>query len=286
MRHLKCPIRDEITLSIGNLPIVIRCRSAQFIAMLQARYVNFIRESGVLSQGPSSSHSPPTDDLSITLEVAIIEPSSDASSDSDLTVTFEDSCWVMRRGDFCARWNPISRYGVVRQGAYPYAIDSVMRIISSLRLAESGGFLLHSASAIRGSRAFLFTGVSGAGKSTIARLAPADVTLLSDEVSCVRRVVSDYHAFGTPFAGELGISGEDITASIAALYFLRKGSPNRIARIDAARAAAKVLRNVLFFADDATLVEQVFDTVCDFATKIPFYELTFEPQREVWDLVD
>src|SRR4029077_15516862 len=91
-----------------------------------------------------------------------------------------------------------------------------------------GGFLLHSASAIRNGKAFLFAGVSGAGKTTISRLAPPGVALLSDEISYVRRQDHGYTAFGTPFTGELAKLGENTSAPVAALYLLAQGSENRI----------------------------------------------------------
>jgi hypothetical protein len=193
--------------------------------------------------------------------------------------------WLMRRGDFRAEWNPTTGRGTVRQPAQPYAIDSVIRIILSLVLAHGGGFLLHAASAVRGGRAFLFSGVSGAGKTTIARMAPAGAILLSDEISCVRRTGIGYHAFGTPFAGELEIPGAEIAAPIAALYFLRKGSHNAIGPIQPQRAAATLLRNILFFADDAALAGQVFATACDFAARVAVAELTFRPDPAVWELL-
>ncbi len=87
----------------------------------------------------------------------------------------------------------------VRQNANPYSLDSVLRILHSLILAERGGFLLHAASAICDGRAYLFSGVSGAGKTTMTRLAPADITLLTDEISYLRpsagRVRGLRHAF-------------------------------------------------------------------------------------------
>jgi hypothetical protein len=92
----------------------------------------------------------------------------------------------MERGDFRAEWDPQCRRGWVRQSANPYAIDGVLRILHSLILAREGGFLVHAASAVRNGRAFLFSGVSGAGKTTISRLAPPDVVLLTDEISYVR----------------------------------------------------------------------------------------------------
>jgi hypothetical protein len=280
------PAPYKIIVSIGGLPIVIGCRSAEFIEMLQKRYANFIAGSHTASTKRFVGGPRRTDNGTIRLEVELSEPHpTDDGAEEDFGVRFEGSCWVMRRGDFVARWNPTSGSGVIRQAAYPYAIDSVMRIIHSLVLARSSGFLLHSASAIRCGRAFLFTGVSGAGKTTVARLAPPDAALLTDEVSYVRRIESDYYAFGTPFAGELGIPGEDVAAPIAAVYFLRKGQHNQVAPIDARNGIGPLLRNVLFFTNDGTLTKQLFDTVCDFAAKVPLCELTFEPKQEVWDLV-
>ena len=192
----------------------------------------------------------------------------------------------MHRGDFRAEWDPASERGTVRQAAYPYAIDSVIRIILSLILARSGGFLLHSASAIRGGRAFLFSGVSGAGKTTIARLAPPDAMLLTDEISCVRRSGTEYHAFGTPFAGELGIAGEDDRGADRRALFPAQGTAQpHPTRSDPARAAAMLLRNILFFADDSELVKAVFAIACDFVARVAVAELTFRPDVAVWELI-
>ena len=105
-------------------------------------------------------------------------------------------------------WNGIrSGRGEIRQSANPYSIDAALRILHSLILARQGGLLVHAASAVRNGRAFLFAGVSGAGKTTISRLAPADVTLLTDEISYLRRNGQGYVAYGTPFRRRTGEGG-------------------------------------------------------------------------------
>ncbi|HEY6420656.1 MAG TPA: hypothetical protein VIX59_16810, partial [Candidatus Binataceae bacterium] len=208
--------------------------------------------------------------------------------DEDLAVRYAAGRWIMNRGDFYAEWDPGARRGRVRQTANPYSIDSVIRILHSIELAQSaGGFLLHSASAVRDGRAFLFSGVSGAGKTTISRLAPPDVTLLTDEISYVRRAADGdgYQLFGTPFAGELGIPGDNIAAPLAALYLLAQGPDNHAAPLAAAPAARRLMRNILFFADDAALVDGLFRAACDFVARVPVFELTFRPDAEVWDLI-
>src|SRR5208282_1412112 len=114
-------------------------------------------------------------------------------------------------------------------------------------LIERGGFLLHAASAICDGRAYLFSGVSGAGKTTMTRLAPADITLLTDEISYLRASADGYAACGTPFAGELAKAGENRTAPVSALFFLEKGLENRVDELSSAEAVRRLMRNILFF---------------------------------------
>lgn len=257
------------SVAIGGLPIAITSDDREFIAMLERRYTGFIGDAGAAA---------------MKLEVDIVPPV-EGDDDIDLAVAREGHRWTISRGDFRADWDSVARRGRVRQNAFPYALDSVMRIVHSLMLAESGGFLLHAASAIRHGRAFIFSGVSGAGKTTISRLAPADVTLLTDEVSYLRKTDEGYRAFGTPFAGELGRPGENLDAAVGALYFLVQGPLNTVVRLSESTAARRLLRNILFFADDRALVEKLFGTACEFAASVPVYELIFRPTAEVWNLV-
>ncbi len=260
----------QTSVVIGGLPINIQSANRSFISMLEQRYAGFVA-------APANG--------GIRLDVEVVASEGD-SGDEDLEVRYADGRWMINRGDFRAQWDPVSMRGSVPQGEYPYANDSVMRIVHSLVLAERGGFLVHSASAVRNGRAFLFAGVSGAGKTTISRMAPPDVTLLTDEISYVRRVGDRYEACGTPFAGDLGRAGENISAPLAGLYLLVQGRQNTASRIGGADAARRLLRHILFFADDASRVEQLFRSVCDFVARVPVYELTFRPDERAWDMIE
>jgi hypothetical protein len=259
----------ETVIEIGGLPLAVHSDSASFDRILHQRYENFVRPHAAAS---------------IHFRAEIVAPPI-TGGDKELEVSFESGLWRIERGDFLAQWDPASGNGWVRQSANPYSFDSVLRIVHSLVLARTDGFLLHSASVIRNGRAFLFSGISGAGKTTITRLAPQDVTLLTDEISYVRLVDGAYRAFGTPFAGELGIPGENVRAPIAALYFLAKGASNQIRPLPPATITRMLLRNILFFAQDPALVSQVFARGCDFVARVPAYELTFRPDAAVWDLI-
>ena len=259
----------EIAVDIGGMPILLRTRDLAFRELLAKRYAGFV--------DPSSSPR-------FAFDVDLVTPSAEMG-DEDVQVEMQNGQWHLRRGDFRAQWDPRAGQGSIRQSANPYSIDSVLRIVHTLILAQEGGFLLHAASAIRHGHAFLFSGISGAGKTTISRLAPSDAILLTDEVSYVRRNGEEYRACGTPFAGELARVGENRSAPVNTLFLLAKGLENKVEPVSTAEAARCLLRNILFFAEDAELVELVFRAACEFVDRVPVRRLTFVPDQRVWDLI-
>jgi hypothetical protein len=94
-----------------------------------------------------------------------------------------------------------------------------------------------------------------------------------------------YSAFGTPFTGELAKLGENVQAPLAALYLLKQGPENRIDAVSGIEATRALLSNILFFAEDAALVRQVFDAACEFTSRVPVYRLTFLPDARVWEMI-
>ena len=259
----------SLVIKIGGMPVRVNTSDPGFFSMLQDRYAGFIRTS---------------DQTEVEFDIDLTRPNL-SDPNADMRVKQQDGRWSLERGDFRAQWEPAAHRGWIRQSANPYSIDAVLRIVHTIVLARQGGFLLHSASAIRNGKAFLFAGVSEAGKTTISRLAPPDATLLTDEISYVRKREDGYEAFGTPFTGELAKLGENVSAPIAALYLLAKGSENRIEPIAPAEAARSLLANLLFFAEDQELVQQVFHSAFEFVKRVPVSHLTFIPNTQIWKLI-
>jgi hypothetical protein len=259
----------SVVIEIGDMPVRVNTTDVAFLEILEKRYAGFV----------SNSKS-----AEIEFDVDLAAPDV-ADRDADVQVRFHSGRWTLSRGDFRAEWEPAIQRGRIRQTANPYSIDACLRIVHTLVLARKGGFLLHSASAVRNGKAFLFAGVSEAGKTTISRLAPSDVTLLTDEISYVRKCDEGYVAFGTPFTGELAKLGENVSAPIAALYLLSKGRENRIEPVPAGEAARGLLANLLFFARDEELVQATFHAAFEFVSRVPVSRLTFFPDARVWELI-
>ncbi|MFY9682333.1 MAG: hypothetical protein WA416_03890 [Candidatus Sulfotelmatobacter sp.] len=259
---------ETLSIEIGGMPIALRTDDPSLRQLIEDRYTGFV---GTLQNS----------DLEFDVDLCELSD----FPDDELEVKLEAGEWSLRRGDFRARWNPDTGHGHIRQSCSPYAIDCVLRIVHGLILARRGGFLVHASSLIRNGKAFLFSGVSGAGKTTISRLAPSDATLLTDEISYVRREGNRYVACGTPFAGELARVGENCCAPLSALFLLEKGLQNHIEPAGPSEAIRRLLRNILFFADDPELVKLVFQSACEFASLVPIHRLVFVPDQRVWDII-
>ena len=119
----------ECVVEIGNIAIALRTDDQHFLDWLCQRYAGFL-----------SSSQP---ELALDLDLTSLGP----VSDDDVRVRREGKEWILNRGDFQARWDPLTGRGQVLQSPNPYALDSVLRILHSLVLTDRGGFLLHAASA-------------------------------------------------------------------------------------------------------------------------------------------
>ena len=261
---------QPVVTNIGGISIALFVDDPAFVQLLLKRYAGFVN---------------PTGDFQFRINIELVEQKTKFEHSQDLKVEMEAGLWIFRRGDFRAEWNPETGKGKILQSANPYSADAVLRIVHTLILARQGGFLLHAASAVRGGRAFVFSGVSGAGKTTISRLAPPDTTQLTDEISYIRPDGNGYRAFGTPFAGELATPGENVSAPVSTLFFLEKGKENRVENVFRDQAMRLLLRNILFFAEDAELVTLVFQSACNFVENICIRRLVFVPDQRVWETI-
>jgi hypothetical protein len=269
MAQLAAAGKHDVVVKIGGIPVRLLTDDLSFLGVVKDRYRGFV----------SSERSA---EIHLTLDLA---PPGEISKQEDVRVVRDFRRWCAERADFRLDWDSESGGGQVRQSANPYSLDAALRILHTLLLAPKKGFLLHAASAVRNGRAFLFFGPSGSGKTTLLRLAPPDATLLTDEVSYVRREAGTYLAYGTPFTGELAKLGENISAPIAGCYQLVQSSGNGRKPLSPAEAVGALLESVLFFAQDRELVNLVFQSICDFVCSLPVYRLEFRPDHSVWELL-
>jgi len=165
-----------------------------------------------------------------------------------------------------------------------YALDSLLRVLLSWKLAGCNGFLLHAATVVRNGKAYVFTGRSGAGKSTVASLSP-EGSVLTDEISLLRFENGVWRAYGTPFWGEFRAAGSNTSAPVKGIFRLVQAAENRVTTLRPMELLRVLLPNVLFFSAEPQANRRLLEILGQAVEGISGYELAFRKDPAFWEVL-
>lgn len=158
---------------------------------------------------------------------------------------------------------------------FSYPLDQLLLMYF---LAARGGALVHAAGMIEADSAYLFAGVSGAGKSTFSELLRAAKIrrLLSDERVVLREGKNLITAFGTPWPGTSAIAAND-QAPLKGVFLLSHAGSNRVTKLEPVAAADRLLPMLSIPWYDPETAAGVIAFIRRVAVVTPVYEFGFTP---------
>jgi len=254
---------ETLTLSIGGVVghLELAGAAAPFMAQVRARY-------GAFELPPATGVAR---DFSLRLELRALPPPG-ASSARRLAQTEAQPLVVIASGRSLAakRWDfeirLAGRAGRDKRVAYrgegkceasPFALDCVLRVIFATLLPRVGGMLIHGCGLRHAAVGVVFPGVSGAGKTTLARKAPDADDVLSDEIVVIRRLDDGWRVFGTPFWGDFARGGISMRSwPLRTVAFLTQTREVAMTPITSSDATLRLLSCFLAFATDRASVER------------------------------
>jgi hypothetical protein len=165
--------------------------------------------------------------------------------------------------------------------------ENFFRLIVDYRLNHVGGALLHSASLVRDSRAYLFLGRSGAGKSTISRISQeAGAEVLSDDMNALVLEQGRATVEKLPFAGNLGQTGRRRGGvSLAGLYRLEPAEAHALEPFPEPEALALLLSCAPFLNADPHRTDRLMENLAALAQSCDVKKLAFRRDAGFWDLI-
>lgn len=166
-------------------------------------------------------------------------------------------------------------------------LENVLRPLVARRLLLSGGLLVHSAAVGLDGRGYLFAGESGAGKSTMARLAlAAGHPVLSDDLNAIVPDGDSFRLVPLPFRGDL--RREQLSAASMPLYALirlEKGSGELLRSMQLGESVSLIARTAPYVNRDAALTELLLDRAAHIARTTCNQVLTFRQDGDVWPIL-
>ena len=162
-------------------------------------------------------------------------------------------------------------------------------VLTTLRLLTHRGLVLHAMAADLDGHGILCAGVSGRGKSTLARLLDAaGATVLTDERPVVRQwppPAADaaaparpaFRVYGSPWPSSAGFA-RDAWAPLRRIYFIEHGGASRITPLDPTAALRRFIPVTTVPWQAPGLLDPALATIGALVAHIPCAVLAFRPE--------
>lgn len=264
----------RLTLDVGGVVIAVDM-PARWLAFCESRYVAFL------------SNEIPAWHMALSYE---------AASQGEHTLYVEHEGPVTRFGhDAYGGWFDLAKQiaGVtVTSDAYVLlALERMLVYICLQALPQRhDGLLLHASGVVRRGQGHVFVGPSGAGKTTIARLAAGYGRVLCDENVIVRVGDDGPQVLSTPFWGsgtprEMVVS-ERWRVPLQALYALEQTPTFSLTRLSPGEAVLALMDSNRIAAEQPARAAVWLAATEQLLAQVPMYRLGFRPTAELWTYLD
>jgi hypothetical protein len=152
------------------------------------------------------------------------------------------------------------------------------------RICHLGGVMMHSSSVLVDGKVLIFAGMSGAGKTTLARLwRDHGATILNDERNLIHCKNGTVRAGASPWHGEENQVNQG-TGPLAGIFFLNQASSNRLHPLPLSESLPKMLTTAfipVFMPGGPALTLESCHAILE---SVPAYGLDFTPDARALEL--
>ena len=124
--------------------------------------------------------------------------------------------------------------------------------------------------------AYVFTAVSGTGKSTHTalwrKLFKDKVVMINDDKPIIRKKDGVFYVYGTPWMGKSNI-GNNVKAPVKAVYILQRGEKNSVVRVKPGEVFKNILEATVVPTDRRNM-EKLLELLNEFFSSAPLFLLT------------
>lgn len=272
----------QYTLRIGGYELEILVTGSERISSQWSSYVNSHMGAG----GPSR---PPDLRLELNLEPGWM------NDDREKDVRFEERDGTVYR----VLVDKVIASGIIERvdngfegrfrlnGDNSETIDGAVSLCLSFLCEESGNLLLHSSAVLKDGRAVLFSGPSGAGKTTIVEELSGSKNVLSvDKALIAFDPGGTATAHSTPFSDrDRSVSKAD-RAQLSGIFFIEQAYEHRILPMTSWEATRSILGQTIAFSRSALSVNRTMEAIGKLVDLDLSYKLRFKKDDGFWPLID
>lgn len=146
----------------------------------------------------------------------------------------------------------------------------------------NGDIMIHASGVDYKGKGFVFSGVSGKGKSTMARLwEKAGAKVIHDDRLIIRRKEGEIFFYNTPVYDD----DEPRSSRPAGIFLLEHGKQNMIVPLEGSRAVSTVMANCIQHNWNSEIISGLMESLSEVCAKIPVSRLYFRPESEIVEFI-
>jgi len=163
-------------------------------------------------------------------------------------------------------------------------IELFFRVVTAIRIFSVGGVMLHAAGIVRDQLGYIFTGYSGAGKTTVCRLSEG-CTVLNDDMLILSPTESGWQISATPFTNPTQVRPGSGIAPLHKILYLVQDKDHHLEDVPNSKAVAELMTHVPVMSQSPQHTSALVSRCVDIIRKTEVKELNFLPDKGFWDLL-
>jgi hypothetical protein len=146
----------------------------------------------------------------------------------------------------------------------------------------SGDIMIHASGVNHSGEGYLFSGVSGKGKSTMSGLWEySGAKVIHDDRLIIRNISGVYRMFNTPVYD----NDKPTESNLSKIFLIEHGIENKLIPLREATAISNVLANCIQHNWNSGIIAGLMASLSAMCTIIPVYKLSFIPDSSIIDYI-
>jgi hypothetical protein len=142
--------------------------------------------------------------------------------------------------------------------------------------------MIHASGVSHEGEGYLFTGISGMGKSTMANLWNSyGAKVIHDDRLIIRRMGDGYRMFNTPVYD----NDYPLVSSLNKIFIIDHGIEDKMIPLKEAASVSQIMANCIQHTWDSGIIGRLLESVSEMCRTIPVYKLFFRPGRDVIEYI-
>lgn len=164
------------------------------------------------------------------------------------------------------------------------SVEFFLRVVTAVRIFSLGGLLVHAAGIAREGQGYLFTGYSGAGKTTVCRLSD-EFSVLNDDMVILSPTESGWQISATPFTNPTQVLPGSGTVKLHKILHLNQARQHELKQVSNAKAVAELLTHIPVISQSPQHIPALMSRCVEITHTTEVQELHFLPDKDFWKLL-